>query len=76
MKATVLYDEHGQILAISNTDDREEAGSKFDRAGMVPGPGQRILDVELSDDDAGRPLPKLHQEYRVDLATSTLTQKD
>jgi len=76
MKATVLYDEHGRIVAISNTDGREEAGSKFDRVGMVPGPGQRILDVELNDDDAGRPLSDLHDKYRVDLTTSTLTSED
>jgi hypothetical protein len=76
MQVTVLHDEHGQIVAMANIADRAEAGSKFDRVGMVPGPGQRILDVELSDDDAGRPLAELHQDYRVDLATSTLARKE
>jgi hypothetical protein len=76
MKMTVLYDEHGQILAMSNTDDRAEAGSSFDKVGMIPGPGQRILDVELSDDAAGRPLDEIHREYRIDLATSALAPND
>jgi hypothetical protein len=76
MKATILHDEHGRILAISNIEDREEAGSRYGKVGMIPGAGQQIIEVELSRDDEARPLSELHEDYRVDLATSSLVEKD
>ena len=36
MKATVVHDENGRIIAISKAVDLEEAGSKFTRAGIIP----------------------------------------
>ena len=76
MKVTVLHDEHGQIIAISNVGDLGKAGSKFDTAGILPQPGQQKLEIELSGDDETRPLLDFHKAYRVDLATSQLVKKD
>ena len=47
MKATILHDEHGEIIAISKIGNLKEAGSKFLKASMVPGAGQRALEIEL-----------------------------
>lgn len=75
MKATVLYDEHGRILAVSQVEDRDQAGSTFDSVGMVPGPGQRALEAEFPDDLAERAPASLHEEFRVDPVSGSLVRK-
>jgi hypothetical protein len=75
MRATVLYGEHGKIIAISKVSNLKEAGSKFTKASMVPGPGQRMIETELSREDESRPLSELHKEYHVDVASSKLAKK-
>jgi hypothetical protein len=72
MKASVLHDDEGRILAISKTADLKASGSKFTQAGMVAGKGQTLVEVELSAEDSQRPLRELHETYRVDPATKTL----
>ena len=42
---------------------------------MVPGAGQRMVEVQLSADDAKRPLCELHGAYRVDTASQKLVKK-
>ena len=76
MKSTILHDEHGEIVAISKIGNLKEAGSKFVKVGMVPGAGQRVLEIELSREEEKRTLRDLHAEYRVDLATSKLIKKE
>lgn len=72
MKASVLHDDKGRILAISKAADLKASGSKFTQAGMVAGKGQTLVEVELSAKDSQRPLRELHETYRVDPATKTL----
>ena len=67
MRVSILHDEHGRILSISKPVDLKRAGSKFTSFGMVPGAGQRLIevdlsedDVDLSEDDAARPLHEIH----------------
>jgi hypothetical protein len=55
MKATVLHDERGEIIAISKIHNLQASGSKFTKVGMLPAAGQRILEVELSAEDEQRP---------------------
>jgi hypothetical protein len=74
MKASVLHDGEGRILAISKAVDLTASGSKFTQAGMVAREGQGLVVVELSADDSQRPLRELHETYRVDPATKTLVQ--
>jgi hypothetical protein len=76
MKATLLHDEHGRILAISTAVDLKKAGSKFTKVGMVPGPGQRHLEIELGNEHEKRALSELHKEFHVDLASSKLVKSD
>ncbi len=75
MKASVLHDEHGRVLSISKAVDLKASGSKFTSFGLMPGAGQRLVEVELSAADAKRPLQELHQRYRVDTATQKLVKK-
>jgi hypothetical protein len=75
MKASVLHDEHGRILSISKAVDLKASGSKFTSFGMMPGAGQRLVEVALSAADAKRPLHELHLRYRVDTATQKLVKK-
>jgi hypothetical protein len=74
MKASILHDEHGKIIAISKIGDLKHAGSKFMKVGMVAGKGQRIVETELSAEDSARPLRELHEAYYVDVATSKLAK--
>ncbi|MGD0705191.1 MAG: hypothetical protein ABSA02_35560 [Trebonia sp.] len=74
MKASVLHDREGRILAISKAADLTASGSKFTQAGMVAGEGQSLVVVELSAEDSQRPLRELHETYRVDPATKNLVQ--
>jgi hypothetical protein len=75
MRASVLHDEQGEIIAISKIVDPQASGSKFASAGMVPAPGQTLLEVELAADDADRPLRELHQRYRVDASAAKLVKR-
>jgi hypothetical protein len=75
MKAQILHDEHGQILAVSKIGDLPGSGSGFARAGMMAGPGQQLVEVELSAADDALPVRDLHAEYRVDPTSSRLVQK-
>jgi hypothetical protein len=74
MKASVLHDEHGKIIAISKIGDLKHTGSKFTKVGMVPGRGQRIIETELSAEDNAGSLRELHEAYHVDIATSKLVK--
>jgi hypothetical protein len=74
MKASVLHDEHGKIIAISKVGDLKLSGSKFTKVGMVPGPGQRVIETELSAEDSARSLTEFHDAYQVDIATSKLVK--
>jgi len=75
MKVTILHDEHGQIISISKFGDLKEAGSKVDDVGVVPGPGQHILEIELNGELEKKQLLELHKEYHVDHASSRLVKK-
>ncbi len=75
MKASILHDEHGRILSISKAADLKASGSKFTSFGMTPGAGQRMVEVELSEADAKRPLRELHEAYRVDALSQKLVKK-
>jgi hypothetical protein len=75
VRASVLHDEQGEIIAISKIGDLQASGSKFTSAGMVPGPGQVLLEVEFPDTDADRPLRELHERYRVDVAAKKLATR-
>ena len=76
MKATVVHDDRGDIVAIAKIGDLARAGSKFTRAGLLATDGQRVVEIELSEEQAARPAREIHATYRVDPATSKLVQKD
>ena len=75
MKASIVHDEHGEIISISKLGNLKEAGSKFTNVGMVPGKGQRLVEVDLSGDTEKKSLQDLHRDYRVDIATFKLVKR-
>ena len=75
MKVTIPHDDRGVILSIAKIEDLQKAGSKFASVGMIPGPGQNTLDVDLADEPKERSLLELHREYRVDIASTTLVKR-
>jgi hypothetical protein len=76
MKVTVVHDERGEIVAIAKIGDLTEAGSKFTRAGLLPGKGESVVEIELSEEQAVRPLREIHASCRVDPASARLVRKD
>ena len=76
MKATVVHDDRGDIVAIAKIGDLARAGSKFTRAGLLATDGQRVVEIELSEEQAARPAREIHASYRIDPATSKQVQKD
>jgi hypothetical protein len=74
MKASVLHDGEGRILAIAKVPNLNAAGSKFTQAGIVPHEGQSLVEVDLSTEDSQRPLLELHETLRVDPTTKTLVK--
>jgi hypothetical protein len=75
MKATIICDEHDYIISIAKVVDLKQAGSKFAKAGIIPGNGQRAIHVELSAELEKMHLRDIHKHYRVDHATSKLVRK-
>jgi hypothetical protein len=75
MKVTILHDEHGRIISVSKIGDLKKAGSKFVKVGMLPGPGQWVLEIDLSGDLERKPLLELHNEYHVDPVALKLMKK-
>lgn len=62
MNVTVLHDEHGEILGISEIVDLKAAKSNFTRVGIIPGTGHRTTDIELSGGLETKPL-ELYKDY-------------
>jgi len=75
MKTMMLCDDQGAIIAIAKIGDLKAAGSKFVSAGMIPSPGQRILEVELSAEEEKQSLRDLHTNYRVDVSAAKLAKR-
>ena len=76
MKVTVVHDDRGEIVAIAKIGDLARSGSKFTRAGLLSGEGQSVVEIELSEEQAERPVREIHASYRVDPASSRLVRKD
>ena len=76
MKVSIVHDEHGRIISISKIGNLKKAGSKFVKVGMVPGPGQRLIEIELNGEQERKTLTELHRDFLVDPATSKLMKKD
>jgi hypothetical protein len=75
MKATILHDEQGRIIAISKVVDLKKVGSNFIKAGMVPRPTERVLEVDLDGDLESMPILELHENYHVDVIGLKLLKK-
>jgi hypothetical protein len=75
MKALILYDEQGKIIAVSRVVDPQAHGSKFTSYGMIPRAGQKVLEIELDKDLESKPLREFHEHHQVDVARSKLARK-
>ena len=74
MKLTIVHDENGHIIALSQVVDLKQARSKFVEVGVIPGKGQRTLDFELTGEFDQMPLREIYRLYRVDHTTSKLVR--
>jgi hypothetical protein len=74
MKLIIVHDKNGHIVAISKVVDPKQVGSKFVEVGLIPGKGQRMLEVELTGESDEMPLREIYRLYRVDHARSKLVK--
>jgi hypothetical protein len=75
MKASILHDDRGNIIAISKIGNLHGSGSRFTEVGMVPAAGQKLVEVQLVGEQEKRPLRDLHEHYRVDTSAKKLVKK-
>ena len=75
MKLAIIYGQDGRIVATSRAVDLKEAGSKFSNAAMLPGQGQRLVEIDLADGLESVPNHELHNDYQIDVDTSKLVKK-
>jgi hypothetical protein len=79
MRVHIVHDVEGNIHAISQlmaTTDLEQAGSKFIKAGPIPGPGQHLVEAELDDEVAGVSLKEILDGHRWDHEAASFVRRD
>ena len=67
MKAFVLCDEHGKVIAIGRPEEVEGEPSESEIERLVPQSGQRAYEIDLPAELEKVPLLKLNYQFRVDL---------
>ncbi|SKC97316.1 hypothetical protein SAMN05445504_7133 [Burkholderia sp. CF099] len=75
MKATIVHDDHGKIVSIYKHVNLKDVKSKFVQVGVEPGHGQRAMEVDLSDDLDKIPMVELHENYCIEISSSSLIKK-
>jgi hypothetical protein len=75
MKASILHAPDGQIIAITMEHQAHAAPGQLHRAPMLPRPGQHLLHLDLTEDQAQKPLLELYKHHQVDLANRRLIRK-
>jgi len=73
MKLIVLHDSRGKILSVARFEPQQ--GKLRTGFGMAPKRGQSVLELEASDELAGRPLSEIHETFRVDRKAKTLVAR-
>jgi hypothetical protein len=68
MKISIVSDQHGKILSISQSGDVGEKVSGIAKAGIYPEAGQTTHEVELPPELEKTPLLDLHNKFRIDPA--------
>ena len=73
MKATILYDEKGKIIAISENLEGDRLGVKRGRVGLiVPNKQHKSLVLDLSSHLKESTLLEIHNKHKVDIGKSRL----
>ncbi len=72
MKLTVVSDQHGNIVSISQPGDIGDKVSGIVKVGMVPGHGNALHEIDLPRELEHVNLLEIHKGYKVDLKKGIL----
>ena len=79
MRVHIVHDDSGRLIAVSRVMSRadlESSGSAFIKAGPVPGPGQHVVETDVSDELVDRGLRAVLDGYRWDISGTALVEHD
>jgi hypothetical protein len=71
MKLLIIHDANGQILGLGEV----HADPKQRRVGVVPHPGQSVIEVDKEPNFSHLKLDEVIQQYRVDTQAKRLVVK-
>jgi hypothetical protein len=74
MKLTVVADQHGNIVSVSQFGDVGDKVSGITKAGVEAGKGYSVLEIEVPRELENTPLLDLHKGYKVDLKGNRLVK--
>jgi hypothetical protein len=72
MKLSVVADQHGNIVSITQPGDVGDKVSGIMKAGVEPGKGQTIHEIQMTKELEKMNLLDIHKGYKVDLKKGTL----
>ncbi len=74
MKLIVVHDSKGNIVSLARVET-EAKGRVQAAAGLRPGRGHSLLEVDLTSELAGRSLGEIHEGYRLDAKAKQLVAR-
>jgi hypothetical protein len=75
MKIQIVHDVEGQILGIGRIEPAPRGRKVKAVASLKAGPGESVLELELTADLAKRPFSEIYERYGVDLKARKLVAR-
>jgi hypothetical protein len=72
MKVIIVHDALGRIISITkiSPDAPKELG-----VGVLPNPGDSVVEVELTGDDANKSLDAIHRTLAIDVKSGNIIKR-
>ncbi len=74
MKLSIISDQKGNIVSITQPGDVGDKVSGIMKAGVVAASGQTVHEIDLPQELAKLDLLEIHKAYKVDLKKGTLVK--
>lgn len=76
MKLFVVHNARGKIVSLARPEPQQKRTDGVDvGGGLRPGRGQTILELDVEDDLARKPLGSIQDEYLVDVKAKNLVKR-
>ena len=74
MKLIIVHDNIGKIRGIGEIDPQDQSPAA--RTGVIPAPGQFVLELEKETQLPNKSLAEIAREHRVDVTSKKLVRRD